>query len=582
MTTTELQGELQELFSGVLHKVGGKVKTWNRRFFVLKSDYCLYYYKDTNKGALGTITLKDPKFKARRGESKDTAWPRQTKLDCTMAIETSHRKYCVYCDYSHEIDEWIEQLSLARDKVAVQTSRSGNRLLPATPSSSSTSDVKEPASSSVQNEQPTSQSTQQDYEQVYESPPEDKPPHEEQQQQFIGDYALASSVEVEQALYEDVNPPQHSTEDKSPAEEGKPPQELYEDMAPPTTPSSSALYEDLAPEASQPVYEDLEPHPTSPTQPESKDTPPSTVAVNSPAGNKAAAPVYEDIAASEDQQPLYEDVLDHHDQRAELAHSYGESDDENDIPPLPPRLELTPPLPHRASAEDVNPPLPPRTEDINPPLPPRTEDVNPPLPPRTEDINPQVAEDINPQVAEDINPQVAEDINPQVAEDINPQVAEDINPQVAEDINPQVTEDINPSVPPRTALAPDHDAYVDNDIIPLAESDQPSLSTHPSHLKRDQPDQLSPTESRDQQSAPETNDTSLPADNAEEPISYNGEDTATNRTNEAPPPTAEPTCASQSTEHQPKSSEDPSQQHSSDNRPVPKPRQRGKLYSETV
>ena len=44
-------------YQGWLTKQGGSVKTWKRRWFVLK-DYCLYYFKDPVDGnALGCITL---------------------------------------------------------------------------------------------------------------------------------------------------------------------------------------------------------------------------------------------------------------------------------------------------------------------------------------------------------------------------------------------------------------------------------------------------------------------------------------------------------------------------------------------
>ena len=110
--------ELSDLHSGGLCKVGGKIKTWHKRFFVLKSDYCLYYYKDTAKPPLGSISLHTPYFNVRRGDVEDISWPKQAKPDCRMVIMTESRTYCVYADYCHEIEEWMEELNKAVKKVA--------------------------------------------------------------------------------------------------------------------------------------------------------------------------------------------------------------------------------------------------------------------------------------------------------------------------------------------------------------------------------------------------------------------------------------------------------------------------------
>ena len=127
---------LHDLFSGVLYKCGGKVKSWTKRFFILKSDYCLYYYKDTSKGPLGTISLHDPKFKVRKGEAADISWPKAAKADCRMAVVTTLRTYFMYCEYAHEIDEWVELLNKAAKKANEKT-RSGNKLFGAGRSASS-------------------------------------------------------------------------------------------------------------------------------------------------------------------------------------------------------------------------------------------------------------------------------------------------------------------------------------------------------------------------------------------------------------------------------------------------------------
>lgn len=119
---------VKELFSGVLNKCGGKVKSWNRRWFVLKSDYCLYYYKDPAKGHLGVISLRDPKFNVRKGSASDIAWPKGITMDCTMAVVTSHRTYFMYSVTREEAEEWRRILDSTRVKL-VDEANAANRLL---------------------------------------------------------------------------------------------------------------------------------------------------------------------------------------------------------------------------------------------------------------------------------------------------------------------------------------------------------------------------------------------------------------------------------------------------------------------
>ncbi len=92
------------------------MKSWTKRFFILKSDFCLYYYKDTSKGPLGTISLHDPKFMARTGEAADISWPKVSKTECRMSVITTLRTYFMYSDSSSEIEQWIDILTKAAAK----------------------------------------------------------------------------------------------------------------------------------------------------------------------------------------------------------------------------------------------------------------------------------------------------------------------------------------------------------------------------------------------------------------------------------------------------------------------------------
>lgn len=335
MATVSLQGENQELFSGVLHKVGGKVKSWNKRFFVLKSDYCLYYYKDTSKGALGTISLRDPKFNARKGEAGDMSWPRQTKLDCTMAIVTSHRTYCVYCEFAHEIEEWIRVLTKTKEKVIGQF-RAENKLLSGARSSSSS--LVEP---SQQQKEPPNSKTQANYEVVYDAPGnKNTDQNEAVSNNPEAVYALASPEAIQdQVLYEDIGE-LHSVLQQPISEEITPNVgELYEEVPPEqiTQDTVGELYQDVPPDASLngQITQDL--------------------------SSLQDQPLYDEISVN--QQPLYESMQDElsedQDHIGQADQESNSADGNNFSPPIPPRIDV-PPLPPRP---EILPPLPPKVDE---------------------------------------------------------------------------------------------------------------------------------------------------------------------------------------------------------------------------
>ncbi len=136
------------LFSGVLYKCGGKVKSWNKRFFILKDDYCLYYYKDTTKGHLGAISLRDTKFNIRKGVPSDVSWPKNADLVRSFVVVTNQRTYCMYSDTKDESDDWIRMLQAAHDKL-LDESMEGNALLQGQRSQSASKPADEPRSVAV-------------------------------------------------------------------------------------------------------------------------------------------------------------------------------------------------------------------------------------------------------------------------------------------------------------------------------------------------------------------------------------------------------------------------------------------------
>lgn len=451
MTTLSLAGETEEIFSGVLHKVGGKVKTWNKRFFVLKSDYCLYYYKDTSKGALGKISLRDQKFEARNGKATDMAWPRHTKLDCTMAIVTSHRTYCVYCNYAHEIKEWIHMLTMAREKVAGEVA-SENKLLSRRSASSSQGKSQpekpqlDPARSLSSGElQPESYETM--YDSVGSKDPMEQNDYESQETEAV--YALASSVEAEEepVLYEDMSPTPKDTDTTTTGEASSP---HTENGLPNSLRGSEPVYDDLI---AQPLYEDIplkradksaiddehdsdnDREHTGPSLPPRVDTPPS------PPPRKDVLPsVPPRKDAREDSGLMYEDVP------ILYADAKHHSDNECSNPSME-DAPLSPP-----PREETLPSIPPRREDTHGP---RTDSG-----PMYEDVPPLYADE---QHHSDSHPSM-EDTPP------SPPPREKSLPSVSprEDTHRQslMYEDVTPCAD-ESANHEDHHSETENSHLPL-------------------------------------------------------------------------------------------------------------------
>ena len=102
---------------GTLHKIGGNVKSWTKRWMVLKKDNVLYYYKDPTKSPQGSIPLSDRMFLAKEGRERDLNWPKTVEIERTIVIRTSYRIYYMYADNQKEAAEWIERLESAADNI---------------------------------------------------------------------------------------------------------------------------------------------------------------------------------------------------------------------------------------------------------------------------------------------------------------------------------------------------------------------------------------------------------------------------------------------------------------------------------
>ncbi len=421
MTTISARGDLHELFSGVLHKVGGKIKTWNKRYFILKSDYCLYYYKDTSKGALGVISLRDPKFKVRQGEASDISWPRTANLQCTMAIITTHRTYYVYCDYSHEIEEWIRMLTKAREKMITTNlgKRGENKLLSGGRSSSSSAvETAHENNNSQHNDKPRPVSSfeQTNYEPVYATPTEGETELE------VTATTTTSSSNGGQGVGEGIY------------DLAKPEVDIYEDVDQVKSPSTTSqagnhhtpyevLYEDIPSKTPQPLYD--------------------SIALNDKTSQRR------DTGSSSDGEvfPL-------------SLPSRGD-----DLPPLParnnvpPTLDENPPLPARNSI----PPLPPKEDALAnvPPLPSKDDNL-PPLPSKDDppiDVPPLPSKD-DPHY--DVPPSPSKDDSPI---DVPPLPNKDENIPLKEDSpvmhhqSPQLTPPPHRHIPPTTPPSYPHNDH---------------------------------------------------------------------------------------------------------------------------
>ena len=110
-------GTLRDLHSGVLHKVGGRVKTWHKRWMIIRSDYSLYYFKDPNKAPQGSIPLRDTNFSVREGVKTDTSWPKSCALENTLVLTTSTRTYYMFAESLKEAKEWKLQLEKAVERM---------------------------------------------------------------------------------------------------------------------------------------------------------------------------------------------------------------------------------------------------------------------------------------------------------------------------------------------------------------------------------------------------------------------------------------------------------------------------------
>jgi len=96
---------------GFLTKQGGSIKTWKRRWFVLKGDTVYYYKNQKDPGQAGEIKLEATTVcQSEPGMNK--------KKRYYFSIGTPNRVFLIYSDSEENTQQWVKKLSAAIDNVA--------------------------------------------------------------------------------------------------------------------------------------------------------------------------------------------------------------------------------------------------------------------------------------------------------------------------------------------------------------------------------------------------------------------------------------------------------------------------------
>ena len=314
------------IHQGTLHKLGANVKSWTKRWMILKKDNTLYYYKDPAKSPLGSISLTNHMFLVMEGRERDLNWPKAVGIERTLVVRTSYRIYYMYADTQQEAAKWIEQLQKTADSIPGK--KVTKRVEPvAKPSGVPIPNGKDhhPKTSSISS-------------------------------------SLTASVDTVESIYDAANQPDSDCSISTDEENGP----EYSGYAVPPSGEPAGeddIYElaDNVPSHSQPSHNSSSKSLTSPVP-----LPPKQSV--SKGGDSGDQPIYEDadaVDANPSDQLVYEEV---NDQRPAWAASRhlppsdppppppdDDDDDEDTVPlprpPLPPKnSEVPPPVPNRGSA----------------------------------------------------------------------------------------------------------------------------------------------------------------------------------------------------------------------------------------
>ena len=87
---------------------------------VLRSDMTLSYYKDAAKPPLGVISLKDPSIAVRMGQRADCNWPKNCRLERSLVLTTTKRRFYLFAESVEEAQEWLSHLQTAVEQATRQ------------------------------------------------------------------------------------------------------------------------------------------------------------------------------------------------------------------------------------------------------------------------------------------------------------------------------------------------------------------------------------------------------------------------------------------------------------------------------
>jgi len=99
-------------------KEGGSIKTWKRRYFILKNYELLYFNNvgEKEEEALGKISLKT----ASRVEKAE----KRKRPNC-FEIYTPSRVYAFSCEIEQDMNEWVSILQREKDKLGPTVEKVG-------------------------------------------------------------------------------------------------------------------------------------------------------------------------------------------------------------------------------------------------------------------------------------------------------------------------------------------------------------------------------------------------------------------------------------------------------------------------
>jgi len=94
---------------GFLTKQGGSIKTWKKRWFVLKDDTIYYFKTQKDLEQTGEIKLETATKCTNEGKKKGKVY---------FAVQTQNRKYMIHADTEESANQWVEKINKAIEKLS--------------------------------------------------------------------------------------------------------------------------------------------------------------------------------------------------------------------------------------------------------------------------------------------------------------------------------------------------------------------------------------------------------------------------------------------------------------------------------